>query len=116
MKVKDSTVIIPDNEYIQRIQHVVDKVWQGVGLPEATCTSGQDGQHGPNSYHAKGRALDIRFWDILELVAQRIRVLLPRYYDVVVEKDHFHIEADAVKERSVVEGVLKPGAARSSET
>ena len=97
MKLKDSTVIVNQNIYTDTIKAIVDRVYKTYGL-EATCTSGNDGVHGKNSYHGKDRALDIRFWDILDKVAESIRRNLPPYYDDVVEKDHFHIEADAKKE------------------
>lgn len=97
VKLKDSTVIVKKNTYTSEIQQAVEKVYAPFGL-DPVCTSGNDGKHKPNSEHYKDRALDIRFWDLLRVVADRIKAYLPPYYDVVVEKDHFHIEADSKKE------------------
>ena len=97
MKIKDSSVKVPNNQYTAAIQFAVESVYKTHGL-EPTCTSGNDGAHSPASLHYVDRALDIRFWDLLNSVANEIKKILPEYYDVVVEKDHFHIEADIKKE------------------
>ena len=97
MKLKDTTVVFNRNPYTEAIEQAADAVWATVGL-EPTCTSGNDGKHGPRSLHAADRALDLRFWDLLDVYAQKLRDCLPEYYDVVVEKDHFHVESDRVKE------------------
>lgn len=97
MKLKDSSVIIHKNQYTDAIQQAVENVYKAFGL-DPTCTSGNDGKHSKHSLHGEDRALDIRFWDILDFVAARIKAHLPPFYDVVVEKDHFHIEADKKKE------------------
>lgn len=62
-------------------------------------TSICDGKHSKNSYHYKGLAIDTRthyFESIEEIykVADEIRQRLNEFYDVVVEKDHLHIEFD----------------------
>lgn len=97
MIAKDSTVVIPDNPYIAAIREAVDHVYAGFGL-DPVCTSGHDGQHMKGSMHDLGRALDIRVWDLLNVVRDRIRAQLPPWYDVVIEKDHIHVEADLRKE------------------
>ncbi len=99
MTPKDPSVIITKNEYISSIQQAVEKVYAAFGL-DPVCTSGNDGKHKLNSEHYKDRALDFRFWDVLQFVADRIKANLPPFYDVVVEKDHFHIEADSRKEKA----------------
>lgn len=102
MKLKDTTVVFNRTPYTEAIEQAADAVWATVGL-EPTCTSGNDGTHGTRSLHYADRALDLRFWDILEVFAQRLRDTLPEYYDVLVEKDHFHLEADRVKEQKFLE-------------
>lgn len=97
MKIKDSSVKVPNNQYTAAIQFAVETVYKKHGL-EPTCTSGNDGTHSLSSLHYDDRALDFRFWDLLNSVANEIKKILPEYYDVVVEKDHFHIEADIKKE------------------
>jgi len=75
------------------------------GICEVVITSGRDGKHGEQSYHYQDRALDLRLWKIAPddraKVAASIRALLPAYYDVVIEADHFHIEADKTKEMAL---------------
>lgn len=97
MKLKDSSVKIKQNEYTDAIKQAVEKAYSAVEL-EPTITSGNDSQHGAGSYHYTDRALDFRFWDLLEVYKNKIKEHLPPFYDVIVEKDHFHIEADKTKE------------------
>jgi len=97
-------VVMHGNKYLNAIIQAVQIVFAR-SLTNVVVTSGDDGTHGPNSYHKKHRALDIRFWDIppenRRRVAEEIRALLPDYYDVVMESDHYHIEADEFKEQGV---------------
>ena len=76
----------------------------GIGM--VTITSGTDSKHGPNSYHAQGRAIDVRFWNVPDDkrldVAITIKKWLPKYYDVVTEVDHYHLEADTKKEEAAL--------------
>lgn len=69
-----------------------------------TITSGSDGKHGPNSLHYKGCALDIRTRDVLPdtlaVMVLEIKQALGAQFDVVLEKDHLHVEWD-VKEPQV---------------
>lgn len=101
MLVKDQTVSIPQNVYIDTIKAAVEAVYADFGL-EPTCTSGNDAKHLKRSMHYQDRALDIRFWDVLAVVAMRIKEKLPPWYEVLVEKDHLHIEADAKHEPPAV--------------
>ena len=90
-------VVLAGNKYINTMLWALDTAY----APETcTITAGRDGKHGEHSLHYQDRAVDARFWNVAdkEAMAQRIRTLLPHYYDVVVEKDHFHIEADKKKE------------------
>ena len=70
---------------------------------EAVITSGVDGKHGVGSLHGKGKALDFRTFHLpggyLGLAAQDVYAraraeLKPRGFDVILEKDHIHIEFD----------------------
>lgn len=71
----------------------------GVGL---VVTSGRDGAHRPGSLHYTGNAVDIRTRD-LSPAAQKdfheyLKGLLDRLgFDVVLERDHLHIEWDPKK-------------------
>jgi hypothetical protein len=100
MKLKNSSVIVNPTLYTRAIRQAVDKVYLQYGL-DPVCTSGNDGAHMPGSMHGKDRALDIRFWDLLTVIGRDIKAQLPDYYDVVIEKDHFHIEADQRREPEV---------------
>lgn len=64
-------------------------------------TSANDSKHGDASLHYKNLAFDIRIYNITgkvhheaELWAERLAVALGPEYDVVLEKDHLHIEFD----------------------
>lgn len=63
-----------------------------------TITSGSDGKHGPESLHYKGCALDIRTRDVLPdtlgVMVLEIKQALGGQFDVVLEKDHLHVEFD----------------------
>jgi hypothetical protein len=112
VELKDGVTLV-GNRYVNEMLRAVQIAFGDHGLPVATITSGIDGTHGLNSYHAKGRAIDVRSWNIpadkrLEVVIT-IRKWLPPFYDVVYEQavvsngkivkgEHFHIEADAKKE------------------
>ena len=63
-----------------------------------TLTSVTDGKHSAGSKHYSGHAFDIRTRDISpeqwQLIASDIRERIGSEYDVVVEKDHIHVEFD----------------------
>lgn len=104
LQLKDH-VVIRGNVYTNAILRAVQLVYARYTADRLeVVTSGNDSKHGIASYHYKDRALDIRFWNISaaqrEQVAQELRAELPPFYDVVVEADHYHIEADEVKEHA----------------
>mgnify|MGYP003393010141 FL=1 len=90
--------------YTDEILQAVQRVWEKRGL-DATVTSANDSTHGPNSYHMKDRAVDIRLWNVPDAdrvyLLTQLKAALPAFYDVVLEKDHYHIEADEVKEKAL---------------
>jgi len=61
-------------------------------------TSGQDGKHGEDSLHGAGYALDFRTRHVSKVVAEKVvdkmRKVLGKDYDIVLEKDHIHGEWD----------------------
>lgn len=63
---------------------------------EMTITSGNDGTHKKNSLHYINRAIDIRSKDMKKplWVSIIIKKKLGKNYDVILEKDHIHIEYD----------------------
>lgn len=68
-----------------------------------TVTSGDDGQHLPESLHYRGLAVDIRTkragmsQDIAQALAVKLRARLGLEFQVIVESDHMHIEYDPPK-------------------
>lgn len=66
-----------------------------------TITSAKDGKHMSNSKHYSGNAIDIRTRDMKEIndTAREIKFELGEDYDVIVEKDHIHIEYDPNERR-----------------
>lgn len=62
-----------------------------------TLTSCRDGKHGKHSHHHKGLAWDIRIWDIVAVTDEyctALREKLGSDYQVIIEKDHIHVEYD----------------------
>jgi hypothetical protein len=64
-------------------------------------TSANDSEHMEGSLHYKNRAFDIRIKNIIgdiqvkaRLWAERMQVALGDDYDVLLEKDHIHVEYD----------------------
>jgi len=77
---------------------VAEGVFEDRKLGLMTVTSCADGKHSAGSKHYTGGAFDIRTRDIpqdqWQIVAGDIRERLGSEFDVVVEKDHFHVELD----------------------
>jgi hypothetical protein len=100
LSLKDG-VLVAGNKYTNAIMTATQAVYGKHGW-DVVVTAGRDGKHSEKSLHYEDRALDIRFWmipeDHREGVAAEIRARLPVWYDVVIEGDHYHIEADKVKE------------------
>jgi hypothetical protein len=120
IELKDGTVL-KGNKYINEMLRVVQIVYGDYGEACAVVTSGNDSKHGPNSYHAQDRAIDVRSWNVPEDkrldVAISLRKWLPPFYDVVYEPavmkdgkivkgDHYHLEADAKKEAAYNEHLV----------
>lgn len=98
LQLKDG-VVLAGNKYINAMLTAVQLVFVRHNWL-VVITSGRDSHD--TGYHPLDRAIDIRFWDIppeqRRSVADEIRALLPPYYDLVIETDHYHLEADAKKE------------------
>ncbi len=73
------------------------EVYRDFGAP-LIVTSLLDGRHRTNSLHYKGLAVDLRTRNLDErvraVVAEKISKALGLEYDVVLERDHIHIEHD----------------------
>ena len=79
-----------------RVMEALTKIWEVNLLSEPTITSAADGKHMDTSLHFKDQALDIRINDIPTgqhaEILKNLKDALGLDYDVVLEKDHFHIE------------------------
>lgn len=77
---------------------IIDGVWTRMAIGPVVVTSITDGKHGENSLHYKGQAVDIRIRDYLTetlgAVVNMCKESLGSDYDVVLEKDHIHVEYD----------------------
>lgn len=87
---------------------VADGVWQELGVTTGvTLTSGTEGQHSERSLHypsnspsGKGRAIDLRIWNLpaheaeAPKAARMLKERLSSDYDVVLETTHVHVEYD----------------------
>ena len=73
-------------------------IYAALGANEFVLTSVNDGTHSPKSLHRFGYAVDIRIWVLTgakRVMAQRkIADALGKDFDVILEKDHMHIEYD----------------------
>ena len=115
IELKDGVTLV-GNKYANEMLRAVQFVFGDFGVEVATITSGKDGAHGAKSYHEKGRAIDVRSWNVPEQlrleVSISLRKWLPNFYDVVYEPEvvengkvvkgaHYHLEADAKKEHTI---------------
>ena len=96
-RIKNSSVNVLDlNAEITDAIDIVASIYNHNNA-ELVITSGKDGIHGKNSLHYIGDAIDIRIWNIkvnLENLTKVISKALGDGFDVVLEKDHIHIEYD----------------------
>ncbi len=77
-----------------------DKLYLSYGVEQGVVvTSIMDGVHKKNSRHYTGDAMDIRIWNLPDHISATrassdLREMLDHDYDVVLEKDHIHVEWD----------------------
>ena len=92
---KDNTIVI-FNSLINNILTVVGKVYEEHGY-DMWVTAGVDGAHMPTSLHYQGRAMDFRTSHIPAItqasILSKCKMRLPGH-DVIMEKDHLHVEYD----------------------
>lgn len=63
---------------------------------DMVITSLNDGKHMVGSLHYEGKAADLRIWGLKDpaAVEKRIAILVGTDFDVILEKDHIHVEYD----------------------
>lgn len=99
MRLKDDSVELFGlrNEVLFAL-YVADEVYKELGVKEGiVVTSGVDGKHSVTSFHYAGNAVDIRTYTLPTTTSpatagKMIKERLNIDFDVVVEKDHIHIE------------------------
>lgn len=103
MKPKDAFVNITDlHPEMQAALAILDETrrdaLQALMTGEAVITAGKESGHSEHSLHHDGLAIDIRTKDFAEKWAWLLeQELAAKGFDVVVEKDHIHIERDPKK-------------------
>ena len=101
MKTKDSTVNIEALDPILKAALTEMEYIYAKFHTELVITSGKDGTHGNNSLHYEGKAVDLRTWNVLDALVKQLKAHLGPDYDVVLEKDHIHVELDPKHDRLV---------------
>ena len=87
---------------IRRALNAIEHVYRDVAGHEAVITSTTEGTHSPGSLHYAGQAVDVALPGTHGMtstaspqdIAKALRSLLGPNYDVVVERDHIHVEYD----------------------
>lgn len=97
--IKDNTIDFKEiNAWTMLFFKAVSASWEC--YPDPVITSANDGKHMAGSLHYKNRAWDLRSRDLSpeqqQSFAKRLKNYLGPSWDVIIEKDHFHIEADRV--------------------
>lgn len=103
MWMKDGVLTVKDNgtkrftvqKPILRAFELINDIMESSG--EYCVTSLLDGVHGPNSLHYVGLAMDLRTRhlkdpELVNALARRLQDELGRMYQVIVERDHIHLE------------------------
>tara|TARA_R110000823_G_scaffold210943_3_gene341310 strand:+ start:3583 stop:3894 length:312 start_codon:yes stop_codon:yes gene_type:complete len=75
---------------------IAEGYFDSMGISEMVVTSATDGKHGVGSLHYVGYAADVRTWaiqdgDLIDFTTG-LSEELGEEFDVVLEKDHIHIE------------------------
>lgn len=70
------------------------KIWGKQGRRRLRITSATEGSHGINSLHPYGLALDLELPPKPAVAVASLAMILGCNYDVVLERDHVHVEYD----------------------
>lgn len=98
IKIKDGVMFKELNIYTITIIRAILDCWP-LRYPAPVITSARDGKHKIKSLHYEDMALDFRTYDMkskeLSIFIHDLKQFLSdSVYDIVLEKDHLHIEAD----------------------
>jgi len=95
MKIKPGVKISGIKSQIIYAIFIADKIFSNYGL-ELTITSGIEAH--TKGFHPVGLGVDFRIWKIpfstLTEIIIALKAMLGKNYDVVLEKDHIHVEFD----------------------
>ena len=100
MRYKHGNKNVVQNWRMRKVHWIANEIWAAHGK-ELVITSPpdmEDYEHGPFSWHYYGMATDLRSTyfstDEAREVANELRKRLPAEYQVIVEKNHIHVECD----------------------
>ena len=97
LRFKDGVTVTFTPE-VNHILETAEWTFQANGY-SCVCTSGTDGKHMTGSKHYEAQAVDLRSFhvsqEMLPKIVSELKERLGKDYDVVLEKDHLHIEHDA---------------------
>jgi len=97
MRIKPGVILDGIQTPMLNVLVVVNAAYARQGI-EVWVTCGLDGEHMEGSLHDKGLALDFRTRKIrikiIEAIAAEVKTKLGDAYDVMIEKDHLHVEHD----------------------
>ena len=96
MRLKDGVNLEGVQWQMFRAAIIAEEIFAKYGS-ELVITSANDGKHKDNSLHYKGLALDLRTWHIAGregAVVRELQRALGNDFDIVLEKDHIHLELD----------------------
>lgn len=96
MKIKSGVELTDMHPSTIKMDDAVEQAMREVTEP--VITSGRDGRHSPKSLHYEGKAKDYRTRYLARTsqitFRNRVKEILGRDYDVVLESDHLHVEFD----------------------
>lgn len=96
MKTKDGVKINGIKPEMLMGLNIAEGYFNTYGISQMVVTSAVDGKHGIGSLHYVGYAADVRTWAIpkadLPTFTVGLAEELGKEFDVVLEKDHIHIE------------------------
>ncbi len=95
MKIKDGVIMTGLQVQMRQALMIADGIYTSYGK-ELVVTSAIEGEHSAGSLHFYGYALDFRTYYFTDKEKLEVYGLLcdklAHFYDVLLEKDHFHIE------------------------